>query len=403
MWISDFLKDLFKITPKCIDFFCETTQWLQIQAKPQNKEDYEYLKALVNLFIAENKTWKQEGLAKLQNEFTDCLGPLKKGCNIYPKTRFHNIEFRRFNVQAIINVKYNIYDLDFDINNVFSCPVLYFSPIKSIFPSMDEIENNIILDRFNELEKFVEKIPKYNDLFDALFDGNMEKMSNVFNDIYGQFPIFQSVRDIFFTHHALKYGSPYPKLHKQITALLPNIQDLIKRYFKEKYNSIINQIYKSVKQQFENKELWLDDITLKKGKMTNCIAGLVIMIGKLMLIPFDAYTIGRILKAIYNYNDSSLIITYAGGNHIKTYEDIFSKLNIIKTREIGSSAVSPSELKDQQIGKISLSEEHNACIQLKANFWSNSHWSSLLHRLQTEFLFSTPCNIKEGISFSNIA
>lgn len=372
IWISDFFKNLFSNAPMCIDFFCETTSWLQIQEKSiENKRHVHYE---VN---DEKLDDRIEGLMKTKTEFIDCLSPFKTDCTKYKTTRFHNIEFRRFAL--------NIYNLTPRKKNFFTTIVYYLLPSETDrIPKIDELKKLVDSNKYdNTFKTFIGKIKLniYRTFLEALLNNDIDSVSkcimSAYNDI-NQIDLHN------FNSDMLKKKSPYPKIFKQISVLKPEYQEFIKKYIMKRYDnqivSHINEINKCI--HYIDTSTTLDD---KNTWLTYLVKDLDTFYFDFAVLIFDTYTIGRLMKSIFNYNDSSLILSYAGGFHIQQYEDFFIAFS------------QHFNLKCDKIIEIGKKEDENGCIQL------DDKWITLLQYLQGAFNKPSKCTIKEGIPFGAIA
>lgn len=367
IWIGDLLKDLFTVAPMCIDFFCETTKWLQIQAKNINiTED------MVNIKKVKKKVDKIksldffEGIMKTNTEFMDCLSPFKQGCDLYKNTRFHNIEFRRF------ALKY--YDFTTGKKNFFNYPLYYlFKPI------VDKIQQDVkYIDLIgntydNNIRSCLGNIDKYKNILIALLDNDVNKLSLNIEQIYRYFDIYNDYKN-YFRPDILSKHSPYPKINKQIKALKPEYQNYLREYIMKRYDDIEKNYVVNIKKIVINQ--YINDVT-----MVRLIKLLDDFYTDFAVLIFDTYAIARMMKAIFNYNDSSLIITYAGSYHIEHYEFFFN--NFCKTFNMNINMIAA-------IGK---SNDESGCIQL------NEQWEKIIEQLQEAFNDPGKCAIKEGIPF----
>lgn len=362
IWVSDFLKDLFMNSPMCIDFFCETTNWYQIQEKSMHNI------ATVEHYIKHEKLGDRfKGLLRTKTEFMDCLSPLKKGCTTYKKTRFHNIEFRRFVL--------DYYDLTTGRKNIFNLPLYYLFPSNvEDFPDPDQLNSLINIVNYNSTFKnYLNNLGRYRHIVVALLNNDMVSLSNIIDSIYSPFDNYQKQKDLF-TSKTLINKSPYPKLSKQIVALQPKYQNYLKDYVLKRYddesNFYITNIREFVKNNHRDFRLLIEYIDS--------------FYTKLAVLIFDTYTIARIMKAIFNYDDSSLIITYAGEFHIDQYEQFFNKF------------VDDFHIDLEKITEIGKSKDDNGCIIL------NNQWDVIIRYLQNAFNNPSKCSIKEGIPFSEL-
>jgi len=359
VWISDFLKDLFTNAPSCIDFFCETTTWFQIQEKIKDNQD-----RIMHYLLYEKKLEKRiKGLMKTKTEFIDCLSPYKLGCSAYKTTRFHNIEFRRF--------AFEYYNLTTDMKNILNLPVYYLlkSGIDEI-PDSEQLKSFIDIKKYNhKFKDFLINLNKYKDILETLLNNDMLSLSNIINSLYNNFDEYSNYKTYFDPSKLLK--SPYPKLWKQLNTLQPVCQIYIKQYIRDRYKHDCEQYITKIHNIMRHNNV---DLLLLIEYLNDFYTNFSILI-------FDAYTIARMMKAIFNYDDSSLIITYAGGFHIQQYEDFFNKFSL------------QFHLEFEKITDIGKSKDQSGCIQL------NDNWNIIISQLQEAFNNSGKCAIKEGIPF----
>jgi len=366
VWISDFLKDLFINASMCIDFFCETTTWLQIQEKSiENKHNIE-----VN--IDHEKLDKRiRGLLKTKTEFMDCLSPFKLGCSIYKTTRFHNIEFRRFAIKQ--------YDFTGINANMFNLPIFYFfSSDINKFPKKDDFMTSIDVSKYDKkIKEWFANMSQYKYLLVALLNNNMDKVSEIINILYKNFDKYKEYQK-YFSPNELISKSPYPKLWRQINTLTQDCQKFIKEYIINRYDTQILRLIKKIETSMNlanNDNQWIKKQVIDDIKLFFTDFAILIL---------DTYAIGRMMKAIFNYDYSSLIITYAGSVHIKRYEDFFSKF------------ASHFHLRFEKITEIGIMNDESGCIQL------NNNWKTIISHLQEAFNQPSTCAIKEGIPFGEL-
>ncbi|QKF93512.1 hypothetical protein QKU48_gp0054 [Fadolivirus algeromassiliense] len=362
-WIHEFLEDLFIRSPVCIDFFNETTEFLQLSKGRLGQVD----KSFLSKIIQKIKSYTDEqGLFKSIKHFADCLGPQKVGCQKYGKVRFHNIEFRRFE-----NPIYNIFG--FKNEGPFRYPIYYLYPKKFDIDKIKSKNNikEIKIKKYPIYKKYLDTLPSYEHILKGLLDGDMKKvsehlmrMNEMFKDTINQ-DILKAIQE-----DALKTISPYPKLAKQFSALPENIKQICKSYLLKEYNDWIKGLITTINQikHIETKEnIYKINKILSK---INFYYGVII---------FDAYTIGRMMKSIYLYKDSSIIITYAGKSHTKGYSILFNELEKEHAFKLNKITEIKSIVKD------------GACINLSQN---QKEWNKVMNELESLFANPTNCSVR---------
>lgn len=383
-WIHNFLLNLFKNSPICIDFFLETISFFNIHSNinyeklrnnynKQKKEYYKYFKPI------------DRGMIKTMETFFECLSPYKDNCiTKYKNTRFHNIEFRRFPFQD----KYNI--IAFDNTSLIFFPLYYMllSPKKLMkFPFNEDILYNIIEnglyesdilfdynDSNNIIYKYIEKLDTFKLILINMIDGDMENLST--NLIY----LIEDFKDNFSNYNTIKkhYSvenlinkSPYLKIKKQSKYLDKDVIMLYKKFMLKELNKILNKTKSKFKKLTSNLN------KLNKIKFFNCFENFFIDFGSLIV---DSYTIARMLKSIYIYSDSSLIICYAGMKHTNRYYKFFDKYYL------------KNNLKNN-INKIKIIGERDyGCVPVK-NY--KKKWNKLLNNIIEQFKTPSQCSFKQ--------
>ena len=396
VWINDLFNELFIASPFCIDFFMETISFLQIPKKIMtNQNQKNLLQLTINQFKI-NK--KPEGLSKIYGTFADCLGPVKTGCEIYKRVRFHNIEYRRFSNSA--------YSFHSDtLRSIFEVPIYYM--IKNYgryrFKLSEIIKNdknlfdvdNIKYD--DNIKKFIVNVGKFELLLNDILMGNMVLFSKHIYEIY-EFDLDDNTKKYIgnwkplFTPEMLETESPYPKINKQLNVLPEAIKNKLVQYIFDRYESQVKpniEHLHNAQKMLEEQILENNDMMIKI-ELFNIILWTYQITWNFSLLMFDTYSITRIMKSILIYQDSSMIFAYAGGNHINTFENIFAYLHnegFIKLEHIA------------EFGNYNNIEIlGDACIDLNNQ---QQEWSKIIEIFKTKLDKQEICTIKSGISIDS--
>jgi len=363
-WIDDFFSDLFEISPTCIDFFIETTLFQQV-GKQNN------LLPITKHIEKESKGKYNDGLFRIQQKFIHCVGPLKKECSKYKYTRFHNIEYRRFGN--------NFYDI---VGGIFCAPLAYLScPIDTKCFFMPQFlfkykEKNMIPERLDENMKIhTENLSEnLNSIFNGLLAGDMDIISTSVNKLYSCFTNNLDFLDIIiqkFTPDQLNKNYVYTKLNAQIKKLPSSIQIKYLEEMKENYDRYMTFEITQIKDLFnemmdeKSEKTYGEDFFISYRKM----------IFNFGVVVFDAYALARILKAFYVYQDSSIIIVYAGSGHTSFYNRALS--SIMDTTPI---LTIPSE-----------TYEKSACVMLNAE---KIGWNQFMDILKEKLVNGKKCTVR---------
>ena len=384
---DDFLNDLFLTAPYCIDFFLETISFLQIPKNEiANSETKLALEGQINL-LRDQKNDQGIMINKLTGKYVDCLGPLKKNCDKFEKVRFHNIEFRRF-----VFGQYNFWPDE--ITSIFVIPLIYLLNDKTNYNiSNKTVKNSIDVKNFDWTYRvhYLKNINKYKKLFENIVDGDMDSLSENILSLFEGFSKSEIVKEKlgnwkqYFQPDILKTISPYPKLNKQIIALNNEMQQHIKKYIKLQFN---NEIEKHIVKINTNVDKFNNTEDLEIFKKQTYIANIFEEVEKIIMLfavyVLDAYTIARVMKSYTQY-DSSVIIIYAGDDHIKNYLSVIDHLN-------SSNLLKVTDKKN--IGYIN-DQTPGGCIDLYKNVWD-----SIMDNLKNVNAISGICSKKSGIDES---
>jgi len=401
VWIDIFLKELFEISPSCIDFFLETTLFQYIKKNaPETEQGIKdirsyNIKTMAQVEYKREEKYSQfvatttEGLHRVGNLFSDCVGPLKTGCDKYKNIRFHNIEFRRFYLEW------------YNVNYIFSMPLVYMlCPMRkkceypndkiNIIKQMQGQEyeydiEKIVYDRYDDaIKKYISQISKmYSLLIDGLLKGNLyyvhravQMLFSCFDDVMN---IDSKLMDLFEINKLIT-SSPYLKLSKQLSALNPDISKKIYDDIMRKFKNIIEQHIKSIKMYAQKIE---KEQTSAHTNIKYIFIEIMSILMHFDIITFDAYTLARLMKAISVYDDTSIIIVYAGNGHIDYYLETLPKIITMENVAI---------IKNLEETEESEYKNYNNCIDT-----TEPQWQKIMTVLQDLFKIPQSCSIKKGL------
>lgn len=386
IWIQHFLRDLFLVSPFCIDFFHETMMFLQI---PKNIIKYEGVSKIYKEKSKVLKTDHNIGLTNIMNEFADCLGPVKSGCEKYKKVRFHNIEFRRFVFES--------YNLDAEnFTSIFQVPILYLCGVFDtntaknieINPIINDINQFDIKKYDHKMKLYLDNIDEYKNIVKYLLSGDMGSLSQTIFKLFGSFDgnsvdVYLPNWTLNFKHDALKVWSPYPKLNKQLKSIGDDWRKTLESIFPFMFEEAFKYIdhIKSTRNQLDTV---IQNNDLNKIKLYKQYIAIAIynMQHHFSAQIFNVYAITRIMKSIVVYSDSSVIMVYAGLKHIDWYKIIFDAIE-------PHSFNKPKEI--TVIGKAQ-NKKYEACINLDTY---KEGWTKVMDVLKSLNNVKT-CATKQG-------
>jgi hypothetical protein len=146
-------------------------------------------------------------------------------------------------------------------------------------------------DKYNLFDlPFVNNKHAYSNLIVGLLNGNMDSVAKSMNIIHGvdKYKFF----DILSESNYLKVSKQYDNIPNSLELR----HEFTRKYFDEIYNfSLMNKYSK-------------------------------IYLNRVRSYITDIYALPRIVKAIYSYNDSGIVMVYSGATHILRYRDILSKV-----------------------------------------------------------------------------
>ena len=343
---DELMDHLFRVSPVCVDFFLETTEFQQLALQEKDQPYVQHRYKVGDIYMM-----------KTMKKFEECLGPRKQGCHQnYPKTRIHNIEFRRF--------PYPIYNLIMtnDNLNLVSSPIYYMQRF-----GFDE-----------NVAKFLDQLGNHREILQAFLDGDMTKLSRLILTTYDPIKRILPELDENFNPYALSFNSLYSKLAKQFESL----PEPIKRASKE---AILN-LYDTQVQTHLNQIKATKDATgvyCPVGRSLCAVELVRQLVGfnfDFAVLIFDSYAIGRMLKALYIYDDAKIIIAYAGSLHTDNYSQILSMISKI---ENGPSI--------EPIAQFFSNWDRVACFDLLPQ----ASWKKVTDIITRIFKSPSPCNLRQ--------
>jgi hypothetical protein len=384
VWIDDFLKELFEVTPSCIDFFLESSLF-QVKMAQEN---------IIKLREEKSSKYSKRGITRLEFEFLDCIGPYKLGCDKY-NTRFHDINFRDFDR--------NIYNINISGGSVFQLPLYYMAlpsdnqcryrtdegvEIKEcVFPfdvnytrrltsTVNGPYTNVSSfnpDRYdNVMKNYIRESKRiYLNFLEGILDNDMKKVSDAANALLDLFPninIDSRVRDSF-TVKRLGEVSLYSRLNKQISSLPPNVQVTIRRLIIKYYKDDVEPLLDFVIDNLENSVMEYKDVQ-------DYVYYSIVNFGSVIV---DAYALARVLKAVYNY-ENELIVIYAGVAHIEFYIKVLEKFKQVE--EIASIAC------------VRNCKEKKACINI---LQGREEWNKIMEVIEATFSEERRCKFHPSL------
>lgn len=289
--ISLFLDTFFRSSPVCIDLFLEADIF-------SNTPLYQH----GNNYNTKSKesTTALSPLSAVIAKYSECLGGNKQSCNQFGNVRFHNINFRTFPESA-----YNlVYVPQFFISNA--------------------IQKGDLL----AIGSFLSKISSYRSILISLIDGNLKQVSQLFLSLYDSF--FDSSDNFqyrnYYAYNNLSRYSGYDRVGKQYKQL--DNKEGLKSEIIAKYDDMINANYRDINfltQLIYNNANDLDQLgdIIDTDRLFTIIANIIVNIGSSIM---DSYAMPRIIKTIYKYSDSRVLIVYAGSYHTNNYFQILNNL-----------------------------------------------------------------------------
>ena len=341
---DDFLEQFFRASPVCVDFFLETNQFQQLAFTEKDQP-----------YVPVDYGWKGDYyIHKTMKKFEECLGPRKRDCQKnYPKTRIHNIEFRRF--------RNSIYDLTARDLNLFTSPKHYMESF-----GFDQ-----------NMEKFLDQVDNHRGIFEAFLDGDMTKLSNLILTTYAPMKRIFPRLDRDFNADALVFNSLYTKLAKQFDPLPERIKQASKQALLNRYDTLVQKHLNQIKYIKDATGVYCipDDsacVLELEDQLTQFNADFNVLI-------LDSYAVGRMLKALYVYGDANIIIAYAGGAHTRNYSEILNAISLID-----------NELFIEPIAQFGVLINKAACFDLP-----KASWKKVSDILTEIFKSPSPCNLRQ--------
>lgn len=384
-----FLEGLFKSSPTCIDFFLETTSFRNVKTtgkiphfveRSPYGEDEEY-----GFYGEESEIGEMEGL------YWNCLGSLKSQCpEKYPLTRFHNIELRRSHWSEDFRT------ISFGNDGIFILPLFYLTtPPGTLFRKSDLEKQHathkarsdkfdVTLSRCVFLLQSIEwkgrQQPFFKAIIDGLVSGDSAKVLYCIREWLDVFePILEDGNWQIYYPDSIEGMSIITKVNKQLTNPdFPIPADIQEKYLfairdwtdhLEKFVTYMTQMYIGLLQAR------VGDEKLAQIAAQKLLRALDRALFEFGLVVNDIYTFARMLKVIYGYRDSSIIIFYAGGGHTERHIEVFKKWNHLTLK-----------------AEIPYDIENDAALLVKGN----DNWPKMLDQLRAFMSLNKKCYLKPG-------
>lgn len=271
--LRTFLRDLFTVSQSCVDFFLETTQFSKVSKSMYAPEHIDYLRYMQAHHLSDTPETDEE-IEEVFHEFHGCFSQERK-CE-YTKTRFHNFEYRRLLTER------NIRPLVF--NKIFTLAEKETDPVK--------------------LRKHYTALLAeggYSRFLYMILSGDLSQVLSVYDRL---FSVFFNSQDYFtrnFTVADLE-KSMYHLVHKQLTQLPLSERITVIRYLKSEID-ITNRAYLQ---------------QLRSGNAGS--------ITSIKVILMDMYALPRLLKSLFTYSDSNVVVCYGGNAHLNRYAKFIQKV-----------------------------------------------------------------------------
>lgn len=301
-------------------------------------------------------------LDDVHEEFSGCAGSNKEyAIHNCPNTRFHNVDFRntqdpRYDTWSHLN--YIVLAHVAGVGTMYAHTENWKTPLTKVF----KLEPNI--------KSFIQTFHLFPNLLDGVAEGNMNQVARNLNAILA--PIASIIGATYkssFTAQELHEHSFFPKVAKQLNALKPEVRE-----------SIIQTVHTiwAEKHQSELSELiTLSCCTLDLARCQKFCATLRSVLITSSARIMDLYAMARMAKIIYNYEDSRLLVVYAGQAHTKAYAQCFTALQAAKMVDMGRDKSS--------------ADKYRSCLPL------NDEWQTVMQQL--EVAWATPRAATQSVGY----
>ncbi len=299
--IMDYFDIIFTSHGICCDLYLETSGFTHVYNFDELRNNQQ------NIPIHKSPPHQQTDLNNVVDKYWDCLGPLKDNCPSH--VRLHNIEFRR----SLETTD----DLNYSLMHIYDGFGRGLSDLIRIL----RISNTRLGD----------ELYMFRNILDAMIDGDLVRVSNIYLELFRNFVV---IREKYTYDNIVRY-SGFQKMHQQYKNLPPYIINRIKNELLKDIDKVIsvqprlsNNIFKMGYRLVVDVAPGADRIVA--GSDDDGSEGSVLLLREQILniatIFNDAYTIGRMLKNIYSYSDSTALFLYAGEEHAKRVYDIYCKI-----------------------------------------------------------------------------
>lgn len=325
--LRTFLRDLFTVSKSCVDFFLETTQFSKVSKVMYQPENIDYLRYMQAHHLSDTPE-EDEEIEEVFHEFHECFSQ-ERVCK-YDTTRFHNFEYRRLLTEQRIKP-------------------LVFNKIFTL--AEKETDSKKLSAHYAALN--VEG--GYHKLLEMILTGKLEgvlpfydRVLSVFHDVPGYFTKNFTVADL--------HQSMYHLVHKQLMEVPVTLR---------------NQVMHFLRSEIAGTNA---DFMKKRGASVTSIK----------VILMDMYALPRLLKSLFTYSDSNIVVCYGGNAHLNRYAKFIEK--VIKVRPIANN-------NDWYSPGYYSSNPDPGCIRTK-----NVKWVPVMNALKSYLTQGKQgCNIKKFI------
>jgi len=275
-----FLKQIFKKSKICIDFFLEFP------------------------FIPKGSGWYKSGddqvlLAEIRREFEKCLLKTKDECARYGNVRMHYSDIRQFLSSNLSNLLGSLGYLHPDI----------YHDLKRLVKIKCKTTTQLTEDQKRTLDRM-------------FFNLNTSKTTQIIEYVIGlrdKLPPNSEVHDTPDEFREFQKN----KISKQLKVLPNYLRESILEEYSQNLSSFINSYIGYLKNLIIS---IIHNNICSSRNITHLVIFTLGVIGSPMM---DVYLLARLLKP--SLSDSRIAIIYAGDNHIRNYNNFFNKRPFVKT------------------------------------------------------------------------
>jgi len=288
--LDSFMVDVVNTSKSCVDIFIESYKFNRFN---KISNDTMALVAKEQKDLATHKMPEYAGMGKVISAFAGCLSGNE--CK-YPATRFHSINFVR-----------TYYDTDktaLQFDNVLNIPSHIYN--KALRETNPETKQKMLSALQVHRLAFID-VGGFMPLFAAIATGDVMQVLTFYDDVYGMFLGHQYFTKTYTeadARHAM-YDLP----HKEMQGIhSDDIKAQAVKYLYRLYNNVNVRLLRMYAKSTYNFDHAITDAYVKT-------------------LIMDTYALPRLLKCIYNYQDSSIIMVYASVLHMQVYARFLDSAN----------------------------------------------------------------------------